>query len=100
MEIKCADKKDFQGIYRLWIKAGLAISCMQREQVEYEMLLAVNPKSCLVAIEGKEIIGVVLGAFNGRRAWIYHLAVHPNCQGQGIGKQLVDKVEVALQELG
>ena len=37
---------------------------------------------------------------DGRRGYIYHTAVHPNCRKQGIAKQLVDAALDELSALG
>ena len=59
-------------------------------------MLKMNYTSCFVAISDKKIIGSVFGTFNGRRGWIYHLAVHNNWQKKGIGLLLMEKTEQAL----
>lgn len=43
-----------------------------------------------------EIIGAVIGAWDGRRGWINHLAVRPDNQRHGVGKALTDELEARL----
>jgi len=50
-----------------------------------------NPRSCFVALDGTEIVGVVLCGHDGRRGHIYHLAVDPAYQRCGLGKRLLDE---------
>ncbi len=59
-----------------------------------------DPELFLVAEDGDEIIGTVIGGFDGRRGMIYHLAVHPDYRGQGIGGLLMDEVERRLRAKG
>lgn len=69
---------------------------MENEDMEKSnlmKLLRMNPDSCLAIHEGQKIIGCVLGAFNGRRAWIYHLAVLPKYQKCGYGTKLLNAAE-------
>jgi ribosomal protein S18 acetylase RimI-like enzyme len=42
----------------------------------------------------------VLGAWDGRRGWINHLAVKPNLQRTGIGKALIRELEKRLVQKG
>lgn len=37
---------------------------------------------------------------DGRRAYVYHTAVHPGLQRQGLGRQLVERALQAVRELG
>ncbi len=52
-----------------------------------------NPGPFLVAEADGSVAGMVICAWNGRRAWIYHLAVLPALQGRGIGRRLMDELE-------
>lgn len=88
--------KDFNKVYVLWKKAGLGVVSYEREKFEVALVLEHNPDTCFVVESGEEIIGSILGAFNGRRAWIYHLAVHPAFQRRGYGSRLLRKLEEAF----
>ena len=67
---------------------------------EIKKKLERDPELFLVAELEKEIIGTVIGAFDGRRGMIYHLAVHKDFRGQGIGAILLSEVEQRLQAKG
>jgi len=45
-------------------------------------------------------VGAVLAGHDGRRGYIHHCAVHPNCRRQGIGRQLVNRCLDALKDAG
>ncbi len=59
-----------------------------------------NPDTCLILKKRNAVIGTVLGGFDGRRGYIYHLAIHPDQQGKGYGKMLVHKVVEELKRMG
>ena len=47
-----------------------------------------------------KLIASVMGGYDGHRGWINYLAVHPDFQARGYGKQLMDNVENRLRKLG
>ena len=98
--IRKAQKFDLKGLLGLWDNSGLAISDKKSEEEELLRMVSLNPSSCFVAEYGEEIIGSVLGVFAGRRAWIYHLAIDPKFQKQGIGTKLLKSAEQALVKVG
>ena len=59
-----------------------------------------NPTSCFIAIEDNIVVGAVIAGNDGRRGYIYHLAVNPRYRNKGIGTALVNDVMKALENLG
>jgi ribosomal protein S18 acetylase RimI-like enzyme len=59
-----------------------------------------NPGLALVATEGTRIVGSALGAWDGRRGWIYHVATAESHRRRGIASQLVERIEASLGDLG
>jgi N-acetylglutamate synthase-like GNAT family acetyltransferase len=61
--------------------------------------------SCPAAIflvcesEGK-VVGVIRGTYDGSRAMIHQLSVHPSHQRRGIGKALVKEIVKRFQKMG
>jgi ribosomal protein S18 acetylase RimI-like enzyme len=53
-----------------------------------------------VATDESTVIGAALCGHDGRRGYIYHLAVDPNYQGRRLGKQLVDECLEGLRLAG
>jgi len=100
MMLSLASKNDFEDIYKLWLAANLSVRKSNLEKYDFEKILELNPTSCFIATEKNNIIATVFGTFNGRRAWIYHLAVDPHYQRNGYGSLLLKKVEAALKVRG
>ena len=59
-----------------------------------------NPELSRVACDGDTVIGAVLCGHDGRRGWIYHLAVAQAYRCHGVGKQLVDECLLGLRNAG
>jgi ribosomal protein S18 acetylase RimI-like enzyme len=59
-----------------------------------------NPGLLLVATQGGAVVGSALGGWDGRRGWIYHVAVAESERRTGLATKLVRQVEDRLRELG
>ena len=59
-----------------------------------------DPDLFLLAEAGAEIIGTVIGGYDGRRGLLYHLAVAAPYRNQGIGEQLMEEIEKRLRAKG
>ncbi len=53
-----------------------------------------------IATNGAAMVGAVLCGHDGRRGYIYHLAVDPACQGRGLGRRLIEECLAGLQRVG
>src|SRR5262245_47111487 len=62
--------------------------------------LARNPGLSWVAVDGDTLVGAVLGADDGRRGYVYHLAVAPDYRRQGLAKELMEKSLASLRAAG
>lgn len=59
-----------------------------------------NPGMSFVARDGNELIGTILCGHDGRRGYLYHLAVLPRFRRRGLGTRLVAKCLAKLKRLG
>jgi ribosomal protein S18 acetylase RimI-like enzyme len=59
-----------------------------------------NPGLVLVAEAGDRIVGTALGAWDGRRGWIYHVGVAMDVRRTGLGRRMINEVERRLRALG
>ena len=92
--------RDYDGALELWQRVeGLEIAeGDDRESIA--CFLARNPGLSRVATDGTAIVGVALCGHDGRRGYIYHLAVDPAYQGRGLGKRLMDESLDGLRQVG
>ena len=60
-----------------------------------------NPSAVFLVseIDGKTI-GAVRGIYDGSRALIHQVSVHPNWQGKGVGTKLIKKIAGEFRERG
>jgi ribosomal protein S18 acetylase RimI-like enzyme len=92
---------DYDGMLKLWNAMEIGVQVGRSDAPEeIQKKLQRDPDLFLVAEENNEIIGTIIGGFDGRRGMIYHLAVQANMRGQGIGTALLKEVEQRLQARG
>ena len=91
---------DYDAALELWQRVeGLEIAeGDDRESVAN--FLARNPGLSRVATDGTAIIGIALCGHDGRRGYIYHLAVDPAYQARGFGKCLMNECLDGLRRAG
>jgi ribosomal protein S18 acetylase RimI-like enzyme len=92
---------DYDGMLKLWNAMEIGVQVGRSDAPEeIQKKLQRDPDLFLVAEENNEIIGTIIGGFDGRRGMVYHLAVQANMRGQGIGTALLKEVEQRLQARG
>jgi ribosomal protein S18 acetylase RimI-like enzyme len=92
---------DYLAVLELWRTAGPGIHVRRSDQPdEIIKKLERDPDLFLVAESRGEIIGSVMGGFDGRRGMIYHLAVAKDHRQQGLGSALMDTIEESLRRKG
>jgi len=92
---------DYDGIYQLWLNTpGMGLNTADDSIEGISKYLNRNPNTCFVAERDAEIVGVIMGGHDGRRGFIYHLAVKTSERNSGIGSKLVDNVMNALEKEG
>ncbi|HUI88929.1 MAG TPA: GNAT family N-acetyltransferase [Anaerolineales bacterium] len=92
---------DYDAVMRFWvgIEKGVHISASDAPG-EIQKKIQRDPDLFLVAEAHGEIVGTVIGGFDGRRGMIYHLAVSALFRGQGIGSRLMSEIESRLRAKG
>jgi len=98
--IRKMNLSDYDRSLQLWQSLpGMGLSGADEKENIHDFLLK-NPKTCFVAEKDRKLIGTILGGSDGRRGYIYHLAVHQFDQKKGVGKKLVDECLNALKKSG
>jgi ribosomal protein S18 acetylase RimI-like enzyme len=93
--------EDYDDVLTLWLSAGPGVDRRpsdEREQVA--MKIERDGDLFLVATLGDRLAGAVMGGWDGRRAYVYHLAVASGLRRRGIGTALMDELEGRLRGKG
>ena len=101
MKIRIMTINDYECVYSLWLNTpNMGLNNLDDSKDGITRYLARNPDTCFVAEKDGEIVGVILSGHDGRRGFIYHVAVARSEQQQGIGTALVKTVISALESEG
>jgi ribosomal protein S18 acetylase RimI-like enzyme len=91
--------RDYDSVKSLWKSAGLDFSPGD-ELPQLKRKLKRDPELFLVAREGSSLIGTVLGGWDGRRGWVYHLAVAKSARRQRVATKLLQELESRMKSKG
>jgi ribosomal protein S18 acetylase RimI-like enzyme len=87
-ELRELTAADYSAVIELWNSAPGVRTNEPRD--EYERILRRNPGLGTAAWIGNELAGAVLCCHDGRRGYLYHLAVAEKFRRRGIARAIVD----------
>jgi ribosomal protein S18 acetylase RimI-like enzyme len=97
VQIRFLTIEDYDDAYSLWkTSPGIGLKTLDDSETGIRKYLERNPLTCFAAEENGELAGIILGGHDGRRGYIYHIAVKPLFRSRGIGRALLESVEKAL----
>ncbi|MCF2141590.1 MAG: GNAT family N-acetyltransferase [Candidatus Lokiarchaeota archaeon] len=96
MQIRNFSMEYYHQVYQLWELGNLSLGISDTPE-QIQRFATKNPDLFLIGLINNRVIGVVMGAFDGRRGYVHHLAVHPDFQKQGIGTTLMKELMTQFQ---
>ena len=86
--------RGYAAVLALWQSAGPGVHVGQSDTLEeISKKLTRDPDLFLVAEAEGQVVGAVLGGFDGRRGMVYHLAVAAARRGRGWGAALMAELD-------
>ena len=86
---------DQQQVIALWHECGLVVPWNDPAK-DIARKQQVNPELFLVAEDNGAIVGSLMGGYEGHRGWMNYLAVAPSQRSNGLGRELVTRIEQLL----
>lgn len=99
LRIRAAAPADLDAVLAFWKVAAEGTS-ISDDRSGVERLVARDPGALLLAERDGELVGTVIAGFDGWRAHLYRLAVHPDARRAGIGSALLRAAEERFVALG
>lgn len=100
LQIRPLTSDDYPAVVALWENAPGIELCEGDSQSELASYLQRNPALSYVACDSGDIVAAALCGHDGRRGFIYHLAVAPTHRGRGVAQRLVDECADGLRNAG
>jgi ribosomal protein S18 acetylase RimI-like enzyme len=99
VRIRAFQEADADRVVKLWERCGL-LRPWNDPRKDIARKLEVQRELFLVGEIDGRIVAVVMAGYEGHRGWVNYLAVEPEQQGKGLGRQMMAAVERGLAELG
>ena len=99
MKIRAFENRDKDEVISLWQCCGLVAPHNDPEK-DIQRKLLVDPDLFLIGEIDSRIAASVMVGYEGHRGWINYLAVLPEMQGKGYGREMMQVAEQRLRDRG
>jgi len=99
MEIRLFRESDRNNVIELWNSCDLTRPWNDPDK-DISRKLRVQPELFFVGEVGEKLVASAMAGYDGHRGSVFYLAVSPDCQGQGLGRMLMGKIEATLEAMG
>lgn len=99
MEIRPFIADDEPAVIELWDRCGL-LRPWNDPKRDIQRKLLVNPELFLVGLIQGNVVATAMAGYEGHRGWINYLAVSPDYQRQGLGREIMEAAELRLRAIG
>jgi ribosomal protein S18 acetylase RimI-like enzyme len=94
--IRRGREEDYDAVVGLWVNAGLG----EPTDDEWRAITIGSCARLLVADEDGRVLGAGVVAFDGWRAYIYHIAVNREERNRGVGRGIIAAAEQHVRHEG
>jgi ribosomal protein S18 acetylase RimI-like enzyme len=99
LHIRPFQPSDEPAVIDLWRRCDL-IRPVNDPRKDIARKMRVNPELFLVGVSDDKIVATAMAGYEGHRGWINYLAVAPEHQRGGLGRQIMDEAEKLLRAQG
>jgi len=99
LSLRPAGPEDETATIALWRRCGLLVP-WNDPAADFRQALACPTSAILLGEQAGDLLGSAMLGFDGHRGWVYYLAVAPERQRQGHGRQLIAAAEAWMRARG
>ncbi len=99
MEVREFRPEDEGPLLELWHRCGL-VRPQNDPHRDVQRKLGTGPELFLVGVLDGRVVASAMAGYEGHRGWLNYVAVDPELQRRGLGRQLVEEAERRLGRLG
>ncbi|MDM7999404.1 MAG: GNAT family acetyltransferase [Dehalococcoidia bacterium] len=99
MEIRPYRAEDEDAVIQLWRDCRLVVPHNDPHK-DIRRKQAMQADLLLVGIEDGRLVATLMAGYEGHRGWLNYLAVAPDRQRCGFGRQMVAEAEIRLRRMG
>ncbi len=99
MKIRRFESTDQGAVIALWHRCELVVPKNDPAR-DIALKMRWQPELFFVGEDQDQIVGTVMAGYEGHRGWINYLAVDPDAQRVGLGRDLMSAAEEALRAVG
>jgi len=101
VHIRPMKPEEYDGALALWVACGgMGLRSVEDSRAGVAAFLERNPDTCFVAEADASVVGTVLAGNDGRRGYLYHVAVGVDYRYRGVGTELVERAIRGLRRAG
>ena len=90
---------DISEALAMWKRAGITLT-FGDDPASLERCFQRNPSTSLAGEIDGNLVATAMGTWDGRRGYLWHLAVEPELQGRGLGRKMLEALEEAYRKMG
>jgi len=91
---------DYDAVYALWSASLASVRDIDDSRAAIERFLRRNPDTCVAAETGGKVVGSILCGNDGRRGYLYHVAVDAAHRREGLAGAMLEASLAALRAEG
>lgn len=91
--------EDEVAVIQLWHECCLVVP-WNDPQRDIQLKLQMQPELFLVGCIGSQVVASLMAGYEGHRGWLNYLAVSPDYQRRGFGRQMVEEALAKLETIG